>query len=357
MAAIQSNEAPTDPLPDPRSLAPESFLRALESRGIDAAAGRRLLGAVIGAGDFDPASWSTKGILPKRLLSRMPTLPRLREERVVVSPVDGFEKTLFRAEDGLALETVTIPLLGKNEVSVCLSSQIGCVMGCAFCATARMPVRRNLETWEIVDQLIQVRRRAASTGRAVRRVVFMGMGEPVLNYVRVIAAAKILSFPVLNAVDARAITVSTVGILDKIERFTLEDHRYRLSVSLGAATDEKRLKLVPIAARTPLQKLMEQIRRHALRRRTRVNLAYVCISGENVSPEDARALADLIGETPVRLDLIDVTDFTGAFRPPSSEELGEFRDALRLHLKQPVARRYSGGADIRAACGTLAGLG
>src|SRR5262249_3895651 len=130
---------------------------------------------------------------------------------------------------------------------------------------------------------------------------------------------------------------------------------YRLAVSLGAATDAKRADLVPVAARWPVAEVMAAARRHALARRDRVMLAYVCISGENVGEEDARALGELIGDTPVRLDLIDVADPPGRFRPPDAEELRVFRDALTRHVGQPVVRRYSGGADIQAACGTLAG--
>jgi len=110
-----------------------------------------------------------------------------------------------------------------------------------------------------------------------------------------------------------------------------------------------------VAARTPVAIVMGAARRHALATKGRINLSYVCIRGENVGEEDARALADLIGYTPVRLDLIDVTDLSGRYEPPSPEELRAFRDALSRHLKQPVARRYSGGADIKASCGSLAG--
>jgi 23S rRNA (adenine2503-C2)-methyltransferase len=113
---------------------------------------------------------------------------------------------------------------------------------------------------------------------------------------------------------------------------------------------------VPVAAKTPVATVMAAARRHALARKDRVNLSYVCIQGENVSEQDARDLAALIGDTPVRLDLIDVTDATGRYKPPTASELQAFRDALGCYLKQPVARRYSGGADIAASCGTLAGV-
>ncbi len=276
----------------------------------------------------------------------------------MTSAIDGFQKLLFRTHDELAVETVLIPLHKPGAVSVCLSSQIGCAMGCIFCATARMPRRRNLETWEITDQFVQAQEVVRSQGRRVTGAVFMGMGEPLLPSVkpRVIAAASLLSCPYGGQLAAKAITISTVGIVPQIDEFTAEGHKYRLSISLGAATDEKRAWLVPVASGWRVAEVMAAARRHALTRRDRVMLSYVCISGVNVGEDDAEALGTLIGDTPVRLDLIDVTDPTGRFQPPGDDERLAFRDALTRHVGQPVVRRYSGGKDIAAACGTLAGL-
>jgi len=213
--------------------------------------------------------------------------------------------------------------------------------------------RRDLETWEMIDQYIQAREIVRRGGGRVTGAVFMGMGEPFLNYDRVMAAAELLSFPMERAISAKAITVSTVGFVREIERFTSEKRKFRLSVSLGAATDAKRKLLMPAAARTPIAEIMAAARRHAQSRNARVMLSYVCIGGLNVSEEDARTLGELIGDTPVRLDLIDVDDPTGSYVPPGMAELNTFRDALRRCVGQPVVRRFSGGSDIGAACGTL----
>ncbi len=218
-----------------------------------------------------------------------------------------------------------------------------------------MPRRRSLETWEIIDQFIQARHLARISGRRATGAVFMGMGEPFLNYERVLAAAELLRCPYGASIAAKTITISTVGLVPEIDRYTDEGHKYRLAISLGAATDAKRGRLVPLAARTPVAEVMAAARRHAEARRDRVTLAYVCIAGENMHEDDARALGELIGNTPVRLDLIEVTDPTGRFRPPDADDLRSFRDALTRHVGQPIVRRYSGGKDIRAACGTLAG--
>jgi 23S rRNA (adenine2503-C2)-methyltransferase len=340
---------------DPRDQTPEVFLEWARSINVQEVSARRLLSALIGQGIHDPVEWGKSFQVPKRMTDRWQPLPRLTLERSVVSPVDGFEKLLFRTADGLPLETVLIPLHKPGAVSLCLSSQVGCVMGCVFCATARMEKRRNLATWEIIDQFVQARERVRAQGRRVTGAVFMGMGEPFLNYDRVLAAADLMRCPFGGSLSAKAITISTVGLVAEIDRFTIEKRPFRLSISLGAATDAARARLVPIAARTPVADVMAAARRHAESRRDRVMLSYVCIRGENVSVEDARALGDLIGDTPVRLDLIDVTEPTGRFLPPTEEELRVFRDALTLYVGQPVARRYSGGADIQAACGTLAG--
>jgi 23S rRNA (adenine2503-C2)-methyltransferase len=341
---------------DPRNLAPEVFARGARSLDVPEKSIRSLIAAVVGRGILDPGIWAREYQLPRRLRDAVPTpMPRLSFERSVTSPVDGFQKLLFRTNDGLPLESVLIPLHKPGAVSVCLSSQVGCAMGCVFCATARMPVRRNLETWEIIDQFLQARELVRSQGRRVTGAVFMGMGEPFLNYDRVLAAADLLRCPFGGSVAARSITISTVGLVPEIDRFTREGRPFRLAISLGAATDLQRARLVPIAARTPVCEVMAAARRHALARRERVMLVYVCIRGVNIDDSDAQALAELIGDTPVRLDLIEVTDNTGQFLRPALEEFGRFRDQLTRTLRQPVVRRYSGGADINAACGTLAG--
>lgn len=348
-------ESGTPRLLDPRNQAPEQYIELARALGASAVAARRMLSVIVGQGVHDPVAWGRIDQLARRLREAIGWLPRLELDRVVTSPVDGFQKLRFLTGDGLAVETVLIPLHKPGAVSVCLSSQVGCAMACAFCATARMADRRNLATWEIIDQWIQARDLARSQGRRVTGAVFMGMGEPFLNYDRVLAAAEVLRCPYGGALGAKTMTISTVGLVPEIDRYTTEGHRYRLSISLGAATDDKRARLVPIAARTPVAEVMAAARRHALARRDRVMLSYVCIAGENVSADDARALGDLIGDTPVRLDLIDVTDPTGRFEPPTAKELSVFRDALSRYVGQPVVRRYSGGKDIRAACGTLAG--
>jgi 23S rRNA (adenine2503-C2)-methyltransferase len=338
---------------DPRDQSPAVFLERAGRLSLSQRNARRWLALVIGRGECGLAACSRRGILTRRFIENTCELPRLRLEEQLVSKASNFRKLVFRTADELAVECVLIPLRRSGAVSICLSSQIGCTMRCSYCSTGRMRAQRDLRTWEIVDQYIQAREIAHRGGASVTGAVFMGMGEPFLNYDCVLAAAELLSFPIEAAISAKAITISTVGLVPQIEKFTSENRHFRLSISLGAATDEKRELLMPLAARTPVAEIMNAARRHAQSRHERVMLSYVCISGVNVSADDARALGDLIRDTPVRLDLIDVDDRTGRYFPPSPAELNSFRDALRRYVRQPVVRRYSGGSDIGAACGTL----
>jgi 23S rRNA (adenine2503-C2)-methyltransferase len=289
--------------------------------------------------------------VPRRVLraitgeATLPSLHCLERRRAA----DGFVKYLFESPLGGRFEAVRIPLFDTKYV-VCVSSQVGCALACDFCLTGRIGFERNLETWEILDQVLLVRREA---DRPVRGVVFMGMGEPLLNYAAVLRAARILSHPAGFAISGKAITISTVGIVPAIHRYTREGHAYRLAFSVTSAIPEKRARLMPIEATHPLPALVDAIREHAAARRDRAMIAYVMIRGQNTGREDAEALARVFEGIPIKLDLIDVADPTGRFEPPTAEELSRFRDELRI-LRSPVARRYSGGQEIGAACGTLA---
>jgi 23S rRNA (adenine2503-C2)-methyltransferase len=338
---------------DPRNQCPAVFFEHAGQLSLPLQNARRWLAQVIGKGEHSLAECSRRGILPQRLIEKTNELPRLRLEKQLISESSLFQKLIFRTADELPVECVLIPLHRSDAFSICLSSQIGCAMRCSYCSTGRMTAQRDLQTWEIVDQFIQAREIVRNRRARVTGAVFMGMGEPLINYDRVMAAAELLSFPIEAAISAKAITISTIGLVPQIEKFTSENRHFRLSISLGAATDEKRKILMPVAARTPVAEIMHAASRHAQSRRERVMLSYVCISGINVFEADARALGDLIGNTPVRLDLIDVNDQTGQYLPPSPVELNEFRDALRRYVGQPVVRRFSGGSDIGAACGTL----
>ena len=176
-----------------------------------------------------------------------------------------------------------------------------------------MGFRRNLAAWEIVDQVVKIQ---ADSPHPVRGVVFMGMGEPMLNYDAVIQAARILAEPCGMAIAGKAITISTVGIVPGIRRFTAERHPFRLVVSLTTADPQLRRELMPVEKAYPTAELMAAIREYHDVTGRRVILAWTMISGVNTRAEDARALAELTRGLPIKLDLIDVNDPTGRFQPP-----------------------------------------
>ncbi|HEY8241811.1 MAG TPA: radical SAM protein [Kiritimatiellia bacterium] len=282
-------------------------------------------------------------------------IPHLEIVDRVTSPVDGFTKYLFRGAGAYPFEAVRIPLLHRADdpkYVVCVSSQVGCSLGCVFCATAKLGLRRNLAAWEMVDQVVKIQ---AESRHPVRGVVFMGMGEPMMNYEAVIRAARILSEPCGPAIAAKAISISTAGIIPGIRRFTAEGHPYRLVVSLTSADPQRRRELMPVEEACPTPDLVQAMREYHAATGRRVMVAWVMISGVNTREEDARQLAELFRGLPIQLDLIDVNDAEKKYLPPSDAERNAFRDALSKHLGMPVARRYSGGQDVRAGCGMLAG--
>ncbi|MES1208888.1 MAG: radical SAM protein [Pseudomonadota bacterium] len=287
---------------------------------------------------------------------------------------DGFLKYLFALPDGPAIEAVRIPLpdpaaaralraaraegrapgglnpLATAKHTVCLSSQAGCALACDFCATGRLGGIRSLETWEIIAQLRAI---AAEADQPIRGAVFMGMGEPLLNAANVLRAARILSHPAGLAIAAKAISISTAGVVPAIRRYIDERHPYRLIFSLGAPTSDARAALMPIERRWPLEQLIPEIRRYIEVTGQRATIAYVAIGGVNTSPDHARQLATLFAGLRVKINLIDVSDETGRYRAATPSELDGFRDALTREWGVPVVRRYSGGREIGAACGTL----
>jgi 23S rRNA (adenine2503-C2)-methyltransferase len=338
-----------------KNLTADELHARLADAGVTLRAARMLQAAAIRRDEYPSPAPGLSGSTLEKIRERT-LLPNLTVVDATASKDVGFKKYLFRGDGPDAFEAVRIPLLHRPhdpKYIVCVSSQVGCALGCAFCATGRMGFRRDLATWEIVDQVVKIQ---ADSPHPVRGVVFMGMGEPLLNYDAVITAARILSEPCGGAISAKAITVCTAGIVPAIRRFTAEQHPFRLIVSLNFADPARRREFMPIESKYPTPELIQALREYHEVTARRVTLAWTMISGVNTREEDARVLADLTRGLPVKLDLIDVNDATVRFKPPSPEELNAFRDALRKHLSQPVARRYSGGADIRSGCGMLVGL-
>ncbi|HEX2573131.1 MAG TPA: radical SAM protein [Polyangia bacterium] len=281
---------------------------------------------------------------------------RLEVVERVTDPADQFVKYLLRSPDGALSEAVRIPLHKPGCYSVCLSSQVGCAMQCRFCATGRLGLARNLAAWEMVSAFLTVRDEAP--GR-VTGAVFQGQGEPLHNYDEVIQAARVLTHSCGAQISAKAITISTVGLVPQIRRYTAERHPYRLIISLTSALAERRAQLLPVAGRFTLEEVADAIREYARACGERVTIAWVLLGGVNSGPEEAEALVRLFADVPLRINLIDVNDArppeAGGYVRASDEERGAFMGHLQA-LRAPIVRRYSGGAGRHAACGMLASL-
>jgi len=257
---------------------------------------------------------------------------------------DGTVKTLFRTLDGHPVEAVLMRYRDGRH-SVCLSSQSGCPLTCAFCATGSMRFGRNLTPWEILDQALHFRRAGP-----VNHAVFMGMGEPMLNLDNVVAAARRLPDA---GITHRRTTVSTVGWLPGLRRFVDEtEEPIRLAFSLHAPDDELRSELMPVNDRYPLADVLAECRRYVALRGRKVFVEYVLLSRVNDTVQQARALGRLLDPKAFKVNLIPYNP-TGAFDGSSRKAIDAFRDAL-AGTGMPVTVRLTRGRDIQAACGQLA---
>ncbi len=344
---------PLDPLPHLAALSEAELLALLRTRVPTATPthARRLLAAW-----FARPGVKTDQPKPVRRelhqacaeLTRSDTLQIIE---MSTDPDDGFVKYLLRSPDGAVHEAVQIPLQAEGCFSVCLSSQVGCAMGCVFCATGRLGLQRHLQAWEMVEAFRLVRLHAP--GR-VSGAVFMGQGEPLHNYDEVMRAAAAIAQPYTGRIAADAITISTVGLAPQLLRFAAEKRPYRLVVSLTSAVEERRAQLLPITQKHSLSELAAAMRAVHAATRQRLTVAWVVMAGVNTGDDEVAALQALFGDLPLRINLIDVNDARpDGFVRAEAEELAAFRDRLQV-LRQPVVRRYSGGRQRHAACGMLA---
>jgi 23S rRNA (adenine2503-C2)-methyltransferase len=340
-------------------LRPPELAQLLAAHGVlaSAAEARRVLGRLLSEGHTTMQGMKkpVARAVREAVAAHTTHHPLAVVERVT-DDADGFEKFLLRLDDGRVVEAVKIPLQKPGCFTVCLSSQVGCAMGCAFCATGRLGLTRHLHAWEMVAQWAAVRA-ALSPGERITGAVFMGQGEPLHNYDAVIQAASVLCDPCGGRIEAKAISISTVGLVPQILRYARERHRFRLVISLHTASQENRERVLPTARTWPLPALADAIR--ALHQSTgdRVTVAFCLMAGVNDDAKEAEALRALLPDVPLRINLIDVNDARspeeGGFVPPSDDARHRLFDALSA-LGHPVVRRYSGGKQRHAACGMLA---
>jgi 23S rRNA (adenine2503-C2)-methyltransferase len=264
---------------------------------------------------------------------------------------DGSRKLVFRLADGGRVSAVLMPDDGR--ITLCLSTQVGCGFGCAFCLTGTMGLERNLAAGEIVGQLVAANRLLEGDER-VTHVVFMGMGEPLANYAALVTALRILTDARLGlGYSPRRITVSTVGLVPGIDRLGAEDLRVNLAISLHGASDEVRGRLMPINRSWSLEALMAAVRRYPLAARQRVFFEYVMLEDVNDSAEEAHRLARLLRGVRAKVNLIPFNDWPGAgFRRSPLARILAFQ-AILLGVGITTTVRWSKGEDIGAACGQL----
>lgn len=279
---------------------------------------------------------------------------RLPERLDVRRSEDGSTKLLIGVEGG-AVEAVHMPrAIGAGRVTVCLSSQLGCALGCTFCATASMGLGRNLRAGEVVGQLLLVLAALGPSHAGQLTLVFMGMGEPLHNLGEVARALRVLCDPEGLGVSPRRVTVSTAGLVPQIDELGRLEPRPLLAVSLNATTDEVRRELMPIGRRYPLAELRAALERFPRRPRERITVEYVLLRGVNDSDEDARRLADYCASFPHNINLIPFNAHPhAAFAPPDERRLEGFAAALLARRPTLLTVRRSRGRDIQAACGQL----
>ena len=287
----------------------------------------------------------------RKRLEETAWLSRL-EPAEVHSSEDGTKKYRFLLADGEAVESVLLP--NQDHFTLCISSQVGCALGCRFCLTGKRGWVRDLKPSEILDQVIGVRA-SLSSEQKLTNLVLMGMGEPLLNFHPVLQALEILRSPLGLQFSNRRITLSTAGILPEMTDLLSRRNFVKVAISLNASTDEQRSQLMPVNRKYPLKDLLSACRKVPLSNRERITFEYVLIGGVNDSEEDAQRLTQLLKGIRAKINLIAFNEHPGSpFRKPADETVQKFREIL-LAKGFTAMLRQSKGSDILAACGQLGG--
>ncbi len=297
-------------------------------------------------------SWSECSDLSKMFRTQLEYGSRLNamELRESRRSRDGTVKYLFALHDGHCIETVMIP--DAPRTTLCLSSQVGCAMGCRFCVTGSLGLKRNLSTAEIVDQVCQVQKHLP-TRQKITNLVFMGMGEPLANYEPVVEAISILTDPSGLDFSHRRITLSTVGLVPQLRRLGRESP-INLAISLHAPENGLRSRLMPVNRTHSLENLMAACRDYPLAPRKRITFEYILMGGLNDQPLHARQLVSLLAGIRAKVNLIPLNPHEGCpFQQPKEEAVLRFQELVQKAGYTAIIRQ-SRGADIGAACGQLA---
>jgi len=287
----------------------------------------------------------------RNALAAQAPLSLLEPVRAIAAADGQTVKTLYRARDDHVLETVL--MLYPDRATICVSCQVGCAVGCAFCATGLMGLSRNLGAGEMVAQVVGAAREARRRGRALTNIVMMGMGEPLQNYAEMMKFINIIHDPDGLDVGARRITVSTSGIVPKIDALAAEPLQLNLAISLHAPDDELRSRLVPINRRYPIATLMAAVDRYIETTGRRVSFEYALMRGVNDGEQTAHELATLLAGRLCHVNIIPLNPVELLpYERPDPVGIERFASVLRA-ARIPTSVRYSRGLDIDAACGQL----
>ena len=266
------------------------------------------------------------------------------------SESDNTVKFLFKTQTDKYIESVS--MIDNGRHTVCLSSQVGCNLDCDFCATGKMGFSQNLSAGEIIDQLLLIKNNIQIP---ITNIVFMGMGEPFLNYRNVIKAASILNDEKAFNIGAHRITISTAGILPKINQFINDKLKYNLAISLNASEDRTRNALMPINRKWPISDLISIAKHYKQSSRLKITFEYVLIDSVNDSIDDANRLGRLLKNTDCKLNIIPFNEIGNKYKRPSNQKIEDFVSALHKIKKGfKILVRWSKGTDIDAGCGQLA---
>ena len=322
----------------------ELFARSL---GHQSFRGRQLFDWIYRKNVYDFSEMSDLPISLREKLSDIPLHP-LKMVNNDVSTSKQTQKYLFELESGEKIESVL--MVDGKRVTICLSTQVGCAVDCDFCATGKMGFIQNLTAGEILDQFLQLQK---IIEKKITNVVFMGMGEPFLNYNNSILAADLLHHPKGINMGAWRITISTAGITKKIKQFANDAHPYKLAVSLNGSNQEQRLMTMPITKTQSFSELLEVSQYYTHQTRKRVTFEYVLMAGVNDDTVDAKNLKEILAPINCKLNLIPYNEINGPYRRPSDTVIKLFISSLK-NASFPVTVRWSKGQDIDAGCGQLA---
>lgn len=299
---------------------------------------------------WDQFTMLSKGL--RRLLNETYSIDNLIIINKTSSKDLTTQKYLFHLGDGIPIESVLMS--SQNRTTVCISTQSGCAMGCKFCATGKMGFKRNLTSGEIIEQVVFFQRLLKKQQKRITNLVFMGMGEPFMNFENLMKSLKIIINPEGLHIGARHITISTIGIIPKILDFASHFPQVNLAVSLHASNDDLRNKLVPMNRTYPLENLLLECKNYIKETRRRISFEYVLLSEVNDSEKNAKDLAKLLAKMLCHVNLIAFNPIVGIdFKASSVKKMNQFSQLLKS-AGIPTTIRHSEGKEINAGCGQLA---